>query len=149
MKLLKVAVIAAIVVSGSAMAGSVPQWGGPGGNHGNNNGPDEKLTVYQYGGNNLVNSLQSDARDSTIDVRQHGFGNTADLSQGADDSTIDLNQRGFGNSATVSQWTGKNLSVDVSQSGGRNAVDIRQTANGSEANITQVGFGNRVNAGQY
>lgn len=42
MKLLKVAAIAAIVFSGSALAGVVPQYGG-GGNHGgggNNSGPN-------------------------------------------------------------------------------------------------------------
>lgn len=33
MKLLKVAAIAAIVFSGSALAGVVPQYGGGGGNH--------------------------------------------------------------------------------------------------------------------
>ena len=41
MKLLKVAAIAAIVFSGSALAGVVPQYGGGGGNHGgggNNSG---------------------------------------------------------------------------------------------------------------
>lgn len=43
MKLLKVAAIAAIVFSGSALAGVVPQYGGGGGNHGgggNNSGPN-------------------------------------------------------------------------------------------------------------
>lgn len=51
MKLLKVAAFAAIVVSGSALAGVVPQWGG-GGNHnggGNSSGPDSTLSIYQYG----------------------------------------------------------------------------------------------------
>ncbi|HCL8074629.1 TPA: curlin, partial [Escherichia coli] len=45
MKLLKVAAIAAIVFSGSALAGVVPQYGG-GGNHGgggNNSGPNSEL----------------------------------------------------------------------------------------------------------
>ncbi|HBU96231.1 MAG TPA: curlin, partial [Leclercia adecarboxylata] len=93
MKLLKVAVIAAIVVSGSAMAGSVPQWGNHhgGGNNGGNNISPETLTVYQYGGRNNVDALQSDARGSEITVSQSGFGNDADLSQGADSSEIDLN----------------------------------------------------------
>ncbi|MBB9451463.1 hypothetical protein FSJ62_023545, partial [Escherichia coli] len=59
MKLLKVAAIAAIVFSGSALAGVVPQYGG-GGNHGgggNNSGPNSELNIYQYGGGNsaLVN----------------------------------------------------------------------------------------------
>ena len=50
MKLLKVAAIAAIVFSGSALAGVVPQYGG-GGNHGgggNNSGPNSELNIYQY-----------------------------------------------------------------------------------------------------
>ncbi|WP_333850125.1 curli major subunit CsgA [Leclercia sp.] len=149
MKLLKVAVIAAIVVSGSAMAGSIPQWGNNHGGNGNNNVSPETLTVYQYGGRNNVDALQSDARGSEITVTQSGFGNDADLSQGADSSSIDLNQRGQGNSATISQWSGKDLTANVRQSGGRNDVDLRQTSNGATANITQVGFGNTVTAGQY
>ncbi len=47
MKLLKVAAIAAIVFSGSALAGVVPQYGG-GGNHGgggNNSGPNSELNT--------------------------------------------------------------------------------------------------------
>lgn len=149
MKLLKVAVIAAIVVSGSAMAGSVPQWGNNHGGNGNNNVSPESLTVYQYGDRNNVDALQSDARGSEITVRQNGSGNDADLSQGADSSEISLTQRGQGNEATISQWSGRDLSATVSQSGGRNEVDLRQTMNGASANITQVGFGNTVTAGQY
>ncbi|ECB7423875.1 major curlin subunit CsgA, partial [Salmonella enterica subsp. enterica serovar Kentucky] len=56
MKLLKVAAFAAIVVSGSALAGVVPQWGG-GGNHnggGNSSGPDSTLSIYQYGSANAA-----------------------------------------------------------------------------------------------
>lgn len=52
---LKVAAIAAIVFSGSALAGVVPQYGGGGGNHGgggNNSGPNSELNIYQYGGGN-------------------------------------------------------------------------------------------------
>jgi major curlin subunit len=148
MKLLKVAVIAAIVASGSAMAGSIPQWGN---NHGgsNNNVSPESLTVYQYGGRNNVDALQSDARGSEINVTQSGFGNDADLSQGADKSEINLTQKGHGNEATISQWSGRDLSATVKQQGGRNEVDLRQTMNGATANITQVGFGNTVTAGQY
>ena len=46
MKLLKVAAIAAIVFSGSALAGVVPQYGG-GGNHGG--GGNNSVSVYQRG----------------------------------------------------------------------------------------------------
>lgn len=68
MKLLKVAAFAAIVVSGSALAGVVPQWGG-GGNHnggGNSSGPDSTLSIYQYGSANAALALQSDARKQSV-----------------------------------------------------------------------------------
>ncbi len=60
MKLLKVVAIAAIVFSGSALAGSIPQYGG-GGNHGgggNNSGPNSELNIYQYGGGNSAVALK-------------------------------------------------------------------------------------------
>ncbi len=69
MKLLKVAAIAAIVFSGSALAGVVPQYGGGGGNHGgggNNSGPNSELNIYQYGGGNSALALQADARNSDL-----------------------------------------------------------------------------------
>ena len=48
MKLLQVAAFAAIVVSGSALAGSVPQWGGGGGGGGgSSSGPESTLSIYQ------------------------------------------------------------------------------------------------------
>ncbi|EIG1528840.1 TPA: curlin major subunit CsgA, partial [Escherichia coli] len=92
MKLLKVAAIAAIVFSGSALAGVVPQYGG-GGNHGgggNNSGPNSELNIYQYGGGNSALALQADARNSDLTITQHGGGNGADVGQGSDDSSIDL-----------------------------------------------------------
>lgn len=92
MKLLKVAAFAAIVVSGSALAGVVPQWGG-GGNHnggGNSSGPDSTLSIYQYGSANAALALQSDARKSETTITQSGYGNGADVGQGADNSTIEL-----------------------------------------------------------
>lgn len=95
MKLFKVAVIAAIVVSGSAFAGAVPQFGGGhgGGWGGGNNGPDSTLSIYQYGGGNSALALQTDARDSELTITQHGGGNGADVGQGSDDSSIDLLQK--------------------------------------------------------
>ena len=71
MKLLKVAAIAAIVFSGSALAGVVPQYGGGGGNHGgggNNSGPNSELNIYQYGGGNSALALQADARNSDLTI---------------------------------------------------------------------------------
>ncbi|EFZ8639242.1 TPA: curlin [Escherichia coli] len=105
MKLLKVAAIAAIVFSGSALAGVVPQYG--------------------------------------------GGGNGADVGQGSDDSSIDLTQRGFGNSATLDQWNGKNSEMTVKQFGGGNGAAVDQTASNSSVNVTQVGFGNNATAHQY
>ncbi|EDU9137951.1 curlin major subunit CsgA, partial [Salmonella enterica subsp. enterica serovar Kentucky] len=105
MKLLKVAAFAAIVVSGSALAGVVPQWGG-GGNHnggGNSSGPDSTLSIYQYGSANAALALQSDARKSETTITQSGYGNGADVGQGADNSTIELTQNGFRNNATIDQ----------------------------------------------
>lgn len=95
MKLLKVAAFAAIVVSGSALAGVVPQWGGNHHGGGSNYGPDSSLSIYQYGSNNAANALQSDARKSDVTITQQGRGNGAVVGQGADDSTISLKQTGF------------------------------------------------------
>ena len=85
MKLLKVAAIAAIVFSGSALAGAIPQYGGGGGgNHGgggNNSGPNSELNIYQYGGGNSAVALQADARNSDLTITQHGGGNGADVGQ--------------------------------------------------------------------
>lgn len=110
MKLLKVAAFAAIVVSGSALAGVVPQWGG---NHhgggGSNYGPDSSMSIYQFGSSNVANALQSDARKSDVTITQHGHGNGANVGQGADDSTISLKQTGFQNSADINQWNAKML----------------------------------------
>lgn len=105
MKLLKVAAFAAIVVSGSALAGVVPQWGGGGGhnNGGNNSGPESTLSIFQYGSANSALALQSDARKSDLSIKQYGHGNGADVGQGADNSGIDLTQNGYRNSATIDQ----------------------------------------------
>lgn len=106
MKLLKVAAFAAIVVSGSALAGVVPQWGG-----GNSSGPDSTLSIYQYGSANAALALQSDARKSETTISQSGYGNGADVGQGADNSTIELTQNGFRNNATIDQWNAKNSDI--------------------------------------
>ena len=90
MNFFKVATLAAVVVSASAFAGSVPQYPGHGGGHGNNNGPDSTLSIYQTGSSNSALALQTDARDSEITVRQNGSSHGADVGQGPDDSTISL-----------------------------------------------------------
>ncbi|AKE58577.1 curli major subunit CsgA [Citrobacter farmeri] len=148
MKLLQVAAFAAIVVSGSALAGSVSQWGG-GSDHGSSSGPDSNLSIYQFGTNNAALALQSDARKSDTTITQHGYGNGADVGQGADNSTIDLTQKGFKNNATIDQWNGKNSDITVSQYGGRNAALVNQTASDSSVLVKQVGFGNNATANQY
>ncbi|MGQ7177425.1 hypothetical protein ACUOA5_18100, partial [Escherichia coli] len=78
MKLLKVAAIAAIVFSGSALAGVVPQYGG-GGNHGgggNNSGPNSELNIYQYGGGNSALALQTDALTYICTITTAMLGNS-------------------------------------------------------------------------
>ncbi|TAT62713.1 curlin, partial [Enterobacter cloacae] len=61
MKFIKVAALAAIVVSGSAMAGLIDQggWGhGHGHGHGQGgNGPNSTLNIYQNGGGNSAVAL--------------------------------------------------------------------------------------------
>jgi major curlin subunit len=88
MKFIKVAALAAIVVSGSAMAGLINQggWGHHG--HGGYGGPNSTMNIYQSGGGNSAVALQTDARNSTLNISQTGGGNGADVGQGSDDSTI-------------------------------------------------------------
>ncbi|EBP9896595.1 curlin major subunit CsgA [Salmonella enterica subsp. enterica serovar Sandiego] len=145
MKLLKVAAFAAIVVSGSALAGVVPQWGGGG----NSSGPDSTLSIYQYGSANAALALQSDARKSETTITQSGYGNGADVGQGTDNSTIELTQNGFRNNATIDQWNAKNSDITVGQYGGNNAALVNQTASDSSVMVRQVGFGNNATANQY
>ena len=104
MKFIKVAALAAIVVSGSAMAGMINQGGwGHGHGHGGYGGPNSTLNIYQNGGGNSALALQTDARNSVLNISQTGGGNGADVGQGSDDSSINLTQNGFGNSATLDQ----------------------------------------------
>ena len=70
MKFIKVAVLAAIVVSGSAMAGMIDQGGW--GHGGHDNGPNSTMSIYQYGGGNSAVALQTDARNSSLTIRQSG-----------------------------------------------------------------------------
>ena len=149
MKLLKVAAFAAIVVSGSALAGVVPQWGGNHHGGGSKYGPDSSLSIFQYGSNNAANALQSDARKSDVTITQQGRGNGAVVGQGADDSTISLKQTGFQNNATIDQWNAKNADISVTQFGGRNGALVNQTASDSNVLIQQVGFGNNATANQH
>ncbi len=69
MKFIKVAALAAIVVSGSAMAGSINQGGwGHGHGHGGYSGPNSTLNIYQDGGGNSAVALQTDARNSVLNL---------------------------------------------------------------------------------
>ena len=61
MKLFKVAVVAALVVSASAFAGVVPQYGH--GGNGGNSGPNLELKNYQSGGRKSAPALQSYGRN--------------------------------------------------------------------------------------
>ncbi|RJL04458.1 hypothetical protein D5066_01850 [Enterobacter chuandaensis] len=84
MKFIKVAALAAIVVSGSAMAGMINQggWGhGHGHGQGGYSGPNSTLNIYQNGGGNSALALQTDARNSVLNISQIGFGNHATAHQ--------------------------------------------------------------------
>ena len=146
MKLFKVAVLAALVVSAGAFAGVVPQYGH--GGHGNS-GPNSELSIYHSGSGNSALALQSDARDSETTIRQHGASNGANVGQGSDNSEISLSQNGFRNSATIDQWNSRNSDITVSQFGGRNGALVNQTASDSTVLVHQVGFGNNATANQY
>lgn len=141
MNFFKIAALAAVVVSGSAMA-VFPQFP-------NHNGPDSTMKVYQQGAGNNVNALQADARDSLVDVKQYGVSNGASIGQGADDSSITLLQDGFGNNATIGQWDAKDSTIDVKQYGGLNGATVSQTAGDSSITLTQAGFNNHANLQQH
>lgn len=70
MKLIKIAVIAALVVSGSAMAFPFHQ-----------SAENSTLKIYQQGVNNNTTALQSDAKNSTTEINQLGTANGADVGQ--------------------------------------------------------------------
>lgn len=138
MKLFKVAALAALVVSGSALAFPFHQ-------------ADEnsQLKIYQNGSANHALALQSNAMDSKTDIKQLGANNGADVGQGSDDSSIDLLQSGYANNATLDQWNGEDSKIDVRQYGSGNGALVDQTASGSTVEIQQVGYGNNASAFQY
>lgn len=145
MKFIKVAVLAAIVVSGSAFAGSIPQYG----HGGSTSGPNSQLGIFQYGSSNSAVALQTDARDSSLKITQSGHSNGADVGQGSDDSTIILSQNGSRNSATLDQWNSRDSDMNVSQYGVGNGALVNQTASQSFVQVQQVGYGNNATANQY
>ena len=153
MNFFKIAALAAVVVSGSAMASVIPQFGdhghGNGHGHGNTSGPESTLKVYQQGVGNSVTALQADARKSTVDVTQRGSRNGADVGQGADDATVTLLQSGTANQAVIDQWGAESSTIDVTQRGWRNGANVNQTAADSSIELTQVGFSNYANLSQY
>ncbi|WP_314142652.1 curli major subunit CsgA [Buttiauxella noackiae] len=150
MNFFKIAAIAAVVVSSSAMASDLQfGWPGNGNGNGNNSGPESTMKVYQHGANNNVTALQADARKSTVDIKQLGSSNGADVGQGADNASIDLLQKGYGNNATIDQWEAKGSTIDVSQYGVRNGAVVNQTAAASSVELTQAGYGNQANLQQH
>ncbi|BCG09966.1 MULTISPECIES: curli major subunit CsgA [Buttiauxella] len=149
MNFFKIAAIAVVVVSSSAMASGLQFPWNPGHGGGNNNGPESEMKVYQHGANNNVTALQADAKKSTVDIKQYGVGNGADVGQGADNASIDLLQKGSNNNATIDQWEAKGSTIDVSQYGSRNGATVNQTAAGSSIELTQVGYRNGANLQQH
>ncbi|TNV21900.1 major curlin subunit CsgA [Buttiauxella sp. B2] len=147
MNFFKIAAIAAVVVSSSAMASDL-QFGWPG-HGGGDSGPESTMKVYQHGANNNVTALQADARKSTVDIKQYGSSNGADVGQGADNASVDLLQKGYGNNATIDQWEAKGSTIDVSQYGAKNGAIVNQTAAASSIDLTQVGYNNHANLQQH
>lgn len=161
MKFFKVAALAAMVVSGSALAAPFHQYG-----------EDSSLKIYQYGTSNHANALQSDAYHSTTEIKQRGGNHNAETGQGSDNSYIKLTQNGyaqnasidqwggsdsgvtvtqdgFHNNATVNQWSSRNSATTVDQDGHFNNATVNQTASSSQVYVTQVGAFNSASASQY
>ena len=112
MKLFKVAAVAALVViSGSAMAG-----------HGWQSGAE--LKIYQDGAHHVVNSVQTGADGSLVDIKQQHYNNFANVQQSAKDSNIWLDQDGVKNTADIKQNGGFGSDTDVTQKGNYNAVNV-------------------------
>ncbi|EFA3994129.1 major curlin subunit CsgA [Escherichia coli] len=104
MKLLKVAAIAAIVFSGSALAGVVPQHGGGNGADVGQGSDDSSIDLTQRGFGNSATLDQWNGKDSTMTVKQFGGGNGAAVDQTASNSSVNVTQVGFGNNATAHQY---------------------------------------------
>lgn len=161
MKFFKVAALAAMVVSGSALAAPFHQYG-----------EDSSLKIYQYGTSNNANALQSDAYHSTTEIKQRGSNHVADTGQGSDnsfikltqnghgqtasidqwggsDSGVTVNQDGYRNNATVNQWSSRNSATTVNQDGHLNNATVNQSASSSQVYVTQVGAFNTANAAQH
>lgn len=112
MNLIKVAVVGAMMISGSAMAHIYQA-------------PQEKVTLYQYGNNNGADVVQTRSDDSTIYSLQSGTKNYVKAFQRADDADLTVKQYGYNNYANVSQ-TRDNASAYVEQSGNRNWANVTQ-----------------------
>ena len=125
MKLITIAMMTAVIVSGSAFAG------GGNDNHGGNpwqnpSSLNEKVTIFQSGNSNGADVNQDTSKDSTIYVEQAGTGNYAKDYQ----------------KATNSSMTSK-------QYGDRNSVNLTQTAGGSSIYVQQAGVANWANVYQH
>lgn len=119
MNLFKVAALAALVVSGSALASGFhfPQSQG-----------DETLRIYQEGVNNVALADQGSSPDAVIDIKSSGYNNYVKSTQtGASDSDTFV----------------------VQSQGGKNTAITNQTADNSTISVTQVGWGNYANAYQH
>lgn len=124
MKLIPIAILSAVIVSGSAFAG--------GGHDNDNNGwqnpssLNEKVTIFQSGNSNGADVNQDTSKDSTIYVEQAGTGNYAKDYQKA-----------------------TNSSITSKQYGDRNSVNLTQTAGGSSIYVQQAGVSNWANVYQH
>ncbi|MCT4704286.1 curlin [Enterobacteriaceae bacterium H20N1] len=119
MNLFKVAALAALVVSGGALAGHFPV---------HNSQGNETLSIYQEGVNNVALADQGSSPDAVIDIKSYGYNNY-----------VKSNQSGASDSDTFV----------VQSQGGKNTAITNQTADNSTISVTQVGWGNYANAYQH
>lgn len=117
MNLLKVAALAALVVSGSALAGGYfPQPSG-----------HEKLSIYQEGVNNVALADQSSSPDAVIDIKSTGYNNYVKSTQtGAKDSDTFVVQSQGGKNTAITNQTADSSTLSVTQVGWGNYANAYQ-----------------------
>ncbi|WP_435947850.1 curli major subunit CsgA [Dryocola sp. BD586] len=117
MNLFKVAALAAVVISGSAMAGHYPQ----------NSQGHESLSIYQEGVNNVALADQGSSPDASIDIKSFGYNNYVKANQsGASDSDTFVVQSQGGKNTAITTQTADNSTIAVTQVGWGNYANAYQ-----------------------
>lgn len=135
MKLIKLAAVCAIVVSGSAFA-VLPQF------------VSETVKIYQNGGLNGADVDQNHAFGSLVDIKQDGVKNFADVYQSGNKSDLKIDQKHYDNYAKVDQ-TADFADVNVKQSGWKNVAIVNQSMDFASTSIDQHGYNNWANVNQH